>query len=316
MNERQQLTRYIKHLAESANFKVGTFNIHRNGLIGNRLEMPNVSYTHPLPTITPETTMRLFDRLKKKKTDTTFPENELEKLLIRAASDASARNDFYTKLLWSELIVITNGQEDISKGAKVLEKDTTVQFVTFENGHIPLFTSTNRIFDKGVVKEQVPFMVIKGQDLFDFTRGATFILNPYSDYGKELIPQEIESLLNGSIYKQNDEMTIQSNTEVHIGQPANYPDKLVNELKLLFKNRPFIKAAYLAAIKMDNNEKLPHLVIAIDLEGELRDISKEAGPLVEKFLDKNEIVDFMQIDNKGGISDYFISQTKPFYERQ
>jgi hypothetical protein len=37
-------------LAESANFKGGTFNKLCNGLIGNRLEMPNVSYTHPLPT--------------------------------------------------------------------------------------------------------------------------------------------------------------------------------------------------------------------------------------------------------------------------
>jgi hypothetical protein len=259
--------------------------------------------------------MGLFDKLKKKKTDINFPENELEKLLMRAASDASVRNEFYIKLLWSDLIVITNGREEISEGTKVLEKNTTVQFVTFENGQIPLFTSTNRIFDKGIVKEQVPFMAIKGQDLFDFTRGATFIINPYSDYGKELIPQEIERLLNGTIFEQNNEMIIQSETEVQIGQPANYPDKLVNGLKSLFKNRPIIKAAYLAAIKMDKNENLPHLVIAIDLEGELKDISKEAGLLAEKYLDKNEIVDFMQIDNKGGISDYFINQTKPFYER-
>ena len=41
-------TRYIKHLAESANFKGGTFDKHYNGLIGNRFVMPNVSYTHPL----------------------------------------------------------------------------------------------------------------------------------------------------------------------------------------------------------------------------------------------------------------------------
>ena len=51
MNEHQQLTRYIKHLADSADFKGGTFNKHRNGLIGNRFEMPNVSYTHPLSAI-------------------------------------------------------------------------------------------------------------------------------------------------------------------------------------------------------------------------------------------------------------------------
>ena len=48
MNEHQPLTRYIKHLAESADFKHGTFNKHCNGLIVNRFEMPNVSYTHPL----------------------------------------------------------------------------------------------------------------------------------------------------------------------------------------------------------------------------------------------------------------------------
>ena len=49
MNKGQLVTRYIKHLAESANFKGGTFYKHRNGLIGNRFEMPNVSYTKPLP---------------------------------------------------------------------------------------------------------------------------------------------------------------------------------------------------------------------------------------------------------------------------
>jgi len=48
MNKAQHTTRYIKHLADSANIKVITFNKHCSGLIGNRFEMPNVSYTHPL----------------------------------------------------------------------------------------------------------------------------------------------------------------------------------------------------------------------------------------------------------------------------
>ena len=48
MNDHQPLTRYIKHLADSADFKGGTLNKHCNGFIGNRFEMPNVSYTHPL----------------------------------------------------------------------------------------------------------------------------------------------------------------------------------------------------------------------------------------------------------------------------
>ncbi|MPM10228.1 hypothetical protein SDC9_56556 [bioreactor metagenome] len=48
MNKAQHTTRYIKHLAESANFKVSTFNKLRNGLIENGFELPNVSYTNPL----------------------------------------------------------------------------------------------------------------------------------------------------------------------------------------------------------------------------------------------------------------------------
>jgi hypothetical protein len=48
MNNAQLVTRYIKHLADSADFKVGTFNKHYNGLTENRFEMPNVSYTQPL----------------------------------------------------------------------------------------------------------------------------------------------------------------------------------------------------------------------------------------------------------------------------
>ena len=51
MKELRLLTRYIKHLAKITNFKGSTFNKHCNGLIGNRFETPNVSYTHTLTTI-------------------------------------------------------------------------------------------------------------------------------------------------------------------------------------------------------------------------------------------------------------------------
>lgn len=45
--DKRALTRYIKHLADSADFKGGALNKHCSDLIGNRFEMPNVSYTHP-----------------------------------------------------------------------------------------------------------------------------------------------------------------------------------------------------------------------------------------------------------------------------
>jgi hypothetical protein len=260
--------------------------------------------------------MGIFDIFKKKKTESAFPENELEKSLIRASSDIAARNEFYTKLLWNELVVLTNQHNESEAGRKTLEKDTNVQLVTFENGQIPVFTSTNRIFDKGVIKEEVPFMAMKGQDLFGFTKGATFILNPYSNYGKELVPQEIESLLNGSIFEKNNEMEIKENTEVLIGQPSKYPTELVKALSKLFIEEQTVNSAYLATIKMGKSEKMPHLIIAIDTEGNMSSVSGKAGALAEQIIGKNEIIDFIKIEKNNGISDYFINQIEPFYKRK
>ena len=260
--------------------------------------------------------MGIFDIFKKKKKKSTFPENELESSLMKASSDISARNEFYTKLLWNELIVLTNGQQESEEGRKILEQDTEVQFVTFENGQIPLFTSTNRIFDKGIVKEQVPFMSMKGQDLFGFTKGATFILNPYSDFGKELIPQEIENLLNGSIFEKTIQVEITENTDVILGQPSNYPTEFIKALSKLFKKEGKVKSAYLATIKMEKSNEKPHLIIAIDTDGDISSIFGKAGALAEQIIGIDKITDFIKIEQQNGISDYFINQTKPFYERK
>ena len=41
MNKAQHTTMYIKHLADSANFKAVTFNLNCSGLTGKCFEMPN-----------------------------------------------------------------------------------------------------------------------------------------------------------------------------------------------------------------------------------------------------------------------------------
>jgi len=257
--------------------------------------------------------MSIFNLFKKKSTDSTFPENDLETLLLKASSDSSARKDFYVKLLWSELFVLTAEETTLEQGNKILEKDTEVKLINLENGELPVFTSTNRIFDKGYIKEQVPFMAMKGHDLFNLTKGAKLILNPYSDYGKELLPSEIERLLDGSIFEQTNDITIEKETQIQIGQLKIYPDKLIKSLSDLFITKPKTKAAYIAAIRI--NETKPHYLIGIEYEGQFNEITKVAGPLAEKHLTNNEIVDFVQIDYKSGVSEYLLNETKPFYKK-
>lgn len=154
--------------------------------------------------------MGILDIFKKKKTEATFQENELEQCLRQASTDVNARKDFYQKLLWNQLFVLTSNNSITDIENSTQENNATVEFVVFENGHIPVFTSTNKLFVKGVIKQEAPYLSLKGQDLFEVAKGYTFILNPYSDCCKELIPEEIESLMNGTIYEQIDKNEIEN----------------------------------------------------------------------------------------------------------
>ncbi len=265
--------------------------------------------------------MGIFDIFKKKTEQQPAPknlneENILESILRKASAEPAYRADFYKKLLSEQLVVLT-ANTGISEGERVLEENTNVDIATLQDGRIPVFSSTSRIFDKGVIKEQVPFLEMKGEDLFNLATGATFILNPFSDYSKELLPHEIESLLKGTILTDSHKkMTVQQDTQVQIGQPANYPTAIVNSLKKLFAERPSVKAAYLGWIYNPSSATPPHLIIALDIDGDRESIFNEAGFTAQQQLEKpGDVLDFMQIDHSGGLSEYFLNQTTPFYVR-
>ncbi len=259
--------------------------------------------------------MGLFDLFKKKTNQTEQANLSLELLLQKAANEPAYRAEFYKRLLSDKLVIITQNT-GLQEGSRVLQENTNVNIFINPDGKIPVFTSTERIFDKGIIKEQVQYMQMKGQDLFVMTRGATLLLNPNSDYGKVLLPDEVEKLLNGEILTANlKTLIIKKSTEVQIGQPSTYPTKIVNALKVLFAAKPNVEAAYLGWIYDRDSGEPPHYIFGLEADGDVQSLTQEAGFTAEHFLAKNEFVDFIRIDNKGAFSDYFLKQTKPFYKR-
>lgn len=253
--------------------------------------------------------MGIFDFFNKKQNELT-----LEQLVQKAMTEPAYRAEFYKKLLTDELVVITTNS-NIPEGNQILQEKTSVNIVSFPDGKIPVFTSTDRIFDKGIVTEKVEYLQMKGEDLFGFTKGTTFLLNPYSDYGKELLPAEIESLLNGTILTDRAKtLTIEKETQIQIGQPEKYPTDIVNSLRILFTERPNVKAAYLGWIFNPDSGDPPHYIFALDAEGDLQSLTQEAGFTAQQFLEAKDFVDFIKIDSSD-LSNYFLTQTQPFYER-
>ncbi|MCD6013476.1 MAG: hypothetical protein K0Q79_3338 [Flavipsychrobacter sp.] len=256
--------------------------------------------------------MGFFDFFKKKEQENNS-DNVLEGLLQRAATDPGVRADFYRKLLTEKLVVITRN-DNFKSGAETLKHGMTVNIFSFDDGKIPVFTSKDRIFDKGIVKEQVQVLEVNGRDLFDFLKGATVILNPYSDYGKELLPDEITSLLSGTIYHAMDQtIKITEATQVQIGQPSVYPNEIVGALIPILAGAANVKAAYVAWIYIPDSGQPAHYLFGIDANGEIQEVSSKCGQAAKTFLKSGEFVDFIKIE--GNTLGGYFKKIEPFYAK-
>jgi len=254
--------------------------------------------------------MSFFDFFKKKPDAPQTGALSLETLLQKAATEPAFRAEFTKRLMTDQLIIITEGSD--REGSHILEQDTSINIVALNDGRIPVFTSNDRIFDQGVIKEQVHFTQMKGADLFEMTRGATLVINPFSQYGKDLLAGEIAQMLDGTITASK-KIVIEKDTQVQIGQPANYPDALVESLRKLFAERPNVNAGYLGWIHNPESGDPPHLIFSIDADGDFQSVVNEAGFTAEQYLQPSEVVDFVKFGN-GTLDDYF-EETKPFYKR-
>ena len=116
------------------------------------------------------------------------------------------------------------------------------------------------------------------------------------------------------------EMAYAEGTDLYLGEPADYPQDLVDALSSYFKSSLAVKKAYLAHLyaKTDEGEP-PHNVVGIELLPEsiktYDEVVKEAGFVAERILDtKKDILDFIQITSESHeITEFMIDETKPFF---
>lgn len=239
--------------------------------------------------------------------------NNIENLIEKAASEPGLRPKFYKALLNSELIVLTK-EHSGDDGIKTLEKDTTMKIFSMDDGKIPVFTSTDRIFDKKVIHTEVSFVGMNGRSLLEATKGATLLLNPFSDFGKELTPSEIASLLDDTIFQPKHVEVIKKNTQIRIGQPAQLPEGLEKSLSIYSKTREEIEAVYIAMVERVDSGEPPGLMIGLRMSQNEQEIIGEIGEAVQPHIPKGKHIDFMKISGTDGLSEYF-DKVEPIYRK-
>jgi hypothetical protein len=249
---------------------------------------------------------------------TFVPENDLETALMQAARNPAARPEFYRLLLESDLFVIGDaGNRPTSDTIRDVLPGEHLNILSVRQGNHdahPVFTSLTRL--RTFIQDERGYLALTGRSLFEMTLGAHFILNPKSDYGKELLPSEIANCLN-PVSARSRSITIDRPTNVLIGQPANYPHALIEALRIAFAARTDVLAAHLVQIAYQDRDEPPHPVIGVETLGDWQTISVEIGRIAG-IVSPDLLLDVAPIDRgkAGEALTRALLSVAPFYARR
>jgi hypothetical protein len=208
------------------------------------------------------------------------PENEIERLLVRAASDPFARAAFTRALMDAQifLVLVPDGpvQQQPDGSVKVPE-GTKLSLPSASRGEVkllPFFTSPSRA--RAWFKGEYIVVPDKTRDLFIRYSSALFVLNPASDYGKEFTPDEVRRLLSGQFDEGPDTEIIQKAEQVLLSHPADVPKKLVAALGRELGALKSVRGAWLMQA-MRGNQKEPSWMLGVDNMGNWQDVQAAIG---------------------------------------
>ncbi|OPY69362.1 MAG: enhanced serine sensitivity protein SseB [Syntrophorhabdus sp. PtaU1.Bin002] len=245
------------------------------------------------------------------------PQNQFEESLIEATVDPACRPQFYKDLVESDVFIIQEGPPPEKQGSVTLTEGYSLQIRHIEhNGksYIPVFSSLQRL--QAVIERESGYIALNALEFMKITAGSDLLLNPGSEYGKELTKEEIASIIDGTIWQPSERYVAEKDIQVTLGQPANYPRELVEVLIRFFKNTKQVKRAYLAHFYNPETDEKPHTLIALEVTENWDVVMASCGIIARDVPSPDPPVDFLQITGKGGLEDYFLRECKPFYEKK
>jgi hypothetical protein len=244
-------------------------------------------------------------------------ENPLERALRLAADQPAHRPEFLQVLLNSTVYALGSAQP--GQGSATLEAGSQVALQHWKRRDgtriIPFFSSLEVL--RGTIEAEQPYLALAAKSLFEMTLGATLLLNPNSRYAKEFVPDEVRHLLSHGLGQQPAQRVMQQETKVLLGQPAKYPTRMVDSLTQLLARHSNVRRAFLALMFDASVDDQPHLIVGIEADGDIERVLREAGNVAADTVPNGEPVDLCRVsEHEAGLSRYFLTQTKPFYDRK
>lgn len=248
-------------------------------------------------------------------------EKYLEDLLQKAANEPAYRPVFLEKLLNGHVYCLgtTDTQQHNRHGLVELQQGDHIYLRKWQNHEgrsiVPFFLSVDSL--SKAIEQQESYLRLSTRELFDITLGDHLMLNPNLPYGKEFIPEEINSLLQQGSVGATEQFVAEEDIQVLLGQPSQYPDQMVEQLNKFFQQHSEIEKAYLALMHNPARDEKPVLVVGVlfNIAERNQTLMNQIGQVAYDSL--GEIVDIFMIDpqESSGLSGYMF-ETEPFYHRQ
>ena len=205
------------------------------------------------------------------------PENDIERLLMRASAEPAERPGFARALMDADVFVVLvsdggrivpgpDGKMTIPEGVKLTMPSAT----RGEEKLMPFFTAPSRARawfsgDHLVAPERT-------RDLFARHANEPFILNPGSDYGKAFTPGEVKRLLAGQFDEGPRTITVERPEQVLLAHPKEIPVDLIAGLG---RELNAVKSVHWLMLAMRAGEQ--NWMLGVDHDGSWQDVRAAIG---------------------------------------
>lgn len=243
-------------------------------------------------------------------------ENQHERLLRDATSEIGLRPEFYRCLLETDVFVpIETAPGQGSDGTIAAGSALAIKTLVRSDGVgvIPFYSLAHALFEASPMGEKCVSMRVR--ELFESSPDMHFYLNPFSAFGREFPPHEVESLLTSGIPDARMQ-EIQTEDGFDLVSPRNPPTHLLDSLRVLFSRNSQVESAFVADVMPRGASEPTSLLIAIEVSSDHDRILREAAAIVREHDQQRPTINLTFIERDGyNPSAYFFTDALPFYTR-
>lgn len=243
-------------------------------------------------------------------------ETQLERLLRGATREVGLRPEFYRCLLDADVFVpIEPAPGQGSHGTIDAGSMLAIKTLARKDGIgvIPFYSSARAVFEGNPRGEKCVRMRVR--ELFEARPDMHFHLNPFSEFGREFPPHEVESLLSSGLPHAGAQ-EIQAEEGLRYGPARNPPLAVLDSLSVLFSRNDQVESAFAADLFSKGATEPTSLLIAIEASSDHDRILQEAAAVVSEHDQEQVTIDLTLIERDGSDqSAYFFTAAAPFYTR-